>query len=305
MHTHFAWSTSTVVAHLATLVHVPASITLHAKDIYTERPSALRRRLRPYRDIITVCHYNVGFLEGAGVLTRAGSRIRVIPCGVAIPSECHPPSAGQILAVGRLVEKKGFDALLEAAAVVARRHAELRITIVGDGPERQRLEALARDRGIDARVAFLGARPHAETLERIGRAVVFCLPARRAPDGDIDAMPVVLREAMARGVPVIASRLTGIPENVDEQVGWLTRPGSIDDLVGALTEALEDEAGRARRGRTARDRVARFATLDRQVDLLLEVFANHATLPATSVAAVMRDAGAVQDRRYSRSDDDR
>lgn len=126
--------------------------------------------------------------------------------------------------------------LLRALATVA--HQWDRLTIVGDGPERSRLETLCRELGLDGHVHFAGALPHAETLARIGQARMFCLPARPAWDGDSDAMPVVIREAMARGVPVVASRLAGIPESVDEQVGWLVEPGSATSPAAALRAAL-------------------------------------------------------------------
>jgi colanic acid/amylovoran biosynthesis glycosyltransferase len=272
-HTHFAWTTATVAGHFAVLLGVPLSITVHAKDIYTVDPPVLRRRLAPFRDIVTVCHYNVGFLTGAGVVRTGDSRVRMIPCGVEVPEQATVAPRTDVLAVGRLVEKKGFDTLIEAAAVVARSRPDLSVCLVGDGPERERLEALARRLGIDSRVTFLGAQAHAETLERMLDARVLCLPARRASDGDTDAMPVVLREAMVRGVPVIASRLTGIPENVGDEAGWLVEPGSVRDLIAALNEALDDEDGRARRGRQARERVRRSATLERQAEELAGMFA--------------------------------
>lgn len=268
VHTHFAWTTAGVVAALAQLLDAPASITMHAKDLYTETGPRLRARMRPFDRVITVCNYNVGFLLGRGAIDAGDGRIAVVPCGVEPPAE--PPSAPtvDVVSVGRLVEKKGFDVLLDALAALP----GVRATIVGDGPERERLERRARTAGVADRVRFAGALAHAETLDRIAAARVFCLAARPTADGDIDAMPVVLREAMARAVPVVATRLTGIPESVDDEVGWLVAPGSVAELAGALRAALGDEAERRRRGAAARARVMTHWTTARQAEMLAQLF---------------------------------
>jgi colanic acid/amylovoran biosynthesis glycosyltransferase len=268
LHTHFAWTTADVVAALAQLLDAPASITMHAKDLYTETGPRLRARLWPFDPLITVCNYNVGFLLGRGAIDAGDARIAVVPCGVEPPAEPAPAAAVDVVSVGRLVAKKGFDVLLDALAALP----GVRATIVGDGPERDRLERRARIAGVAGRVSFAGALPHAETLDRIAAARVFCLAARPTADGDIDAMPVVLREAMARAVPVVTTRLTGIPESVDDEVGWLVAPGSAAELAGALRAALGDEEERRRRGAAARARVMARWTSARQAEMLAQLF---------------------------------
>ena len=260
VHTHFAWDTATVASAFAELLGVTSSITVHAKDIYAQRPLIVRRRLRAFSDVVTVCHFNTGFMEGARMLSAQERTVRVIPCGVAPPplAASEPRVSGDIVAVGRLVEKKGFDVLLYALASLGDAAAEVRTVIVGDGPLRTDLEALSNALGLRDRVTFTGALPHDETLAHIGASQLFCLPAKPAPDGDSDAMPVVIREAMVRGVPVIASRLAGIPESVDGTVGWLvkTRLGRIPcrgaslcarQCTGATSARLErpDESTKA------------------------------------------------------------
>jgi colanic acid/amylovoran biosynthesis glycosyltransferase len=268
VHTHFAWTTARVVAALAELLGAPASITMHAKDLYTETGPRLRERLRPFDRLITVCNYNVGFLLGRGAIDPDDTRVAVVPCGVEPPAKSAAEPTVDVVSVGRLVEKKGFDVLLDSLATLP----GVELTVVGDGPERERLEQRARRLGIADRVTFAGAVPHAETLERIAAARVFCLAARPAADGDIDALPVVLREAMARAVPVVATRLTGIPETVDDEVGWLAAPGSAPELAGALRAALQDEDERRRRGAAARARVLTRWTSERQAQTLAELF---------------------------------
>ena len=276
LHTHFAWDTATVASAFAELLGVTSSITLHAKDVYAQRPSIVRRRLRAFSDVITVCHFNTGFMEGASMLDARARTVRVVPCGVASPpaTASNPAVRGDVVAVGRLVEKKGFDVLLYALASLGDVAVDIRTVIVGDGPLRGELEALRDALGLRSRVTFTGALPHHETLAHIGAGQVFCLPAKPAPDGDSDAMPVVIREAMVRGVPVIASRLAGIPESVDPTVGWLIEPDSVTSLTEALRSALTDAPGRRRRGSRARGRAEERWTFEQQATSLVGVFSD-------------------------------
>jgi glycosyltransferase involved in cell wall biosynthesis len=270
VHTHFAWDTATVASAIAGLLDTSSSITVHARDIYAQPAATVRRRLSRFDRVVTVCNFNVGFLLGSGILSAGGPAVEVVACGVEIPPEQPVQAAADVVAVGRLIEKKGFDVLLRALAATGAQWE--RAVIVGDGPQRSALEALCDELGLAGRVTFRGALPHAEALGCIGQARVFCLPARPAKDGDSDAMPVVIREAMARGVPVIASRLAGIPESVDDHVGWLVEPGSVDGLAAALRAALTDPAERERRGHHARERASRRWTFTQQAQQLLDVF---------------------------------
>lgn len=271
VHTHFAWDTATVTSAIAALLDVPSSITVHAKDLYAQPPGVVRRRLAPFDEVVTVCNFNVGYLRGSRMVGQNEPPVRVIPCGVEVPADGDRAVTDDVVSVGRLIEKKGFDVLLTALATLGDEWE--RATIVGDGPERERLQELARDLGLAERVRFAGALPHIEALGRIAGGRVFCLPARPAPDGDSDAMPVVIREAMARAVPVVATRLAGVPESVDEEVGWLAEPGSVASLTYALRAALADQSERERRGRQARDRTARLWTFSGQARALSETFA--------------------------------
>ena len=273
VHTHFAWSTATEAAGTAVLLACTRSITVHARDIYAQPARIVRRRLRCFDQIVTVCQFNVGFLMGARLLEQGAPSPRVIPCGVAAdetpPARCPTTD---IVTVGRLVEKKGFDVLLRAV-VAAHSVIPVSVTIVGDGPDRAVLERLRNDLGLASVVTFAGALPHAEALASILSARLFCLPSRRGADGDSDAMPVVIREAMARGVPVVASRLAGIPESIDDDVGWLVEPDSFEELAVALQAALGDESERHRRGLRGHARARSRWRFESQAEQLLDVFA--------------------------------
>jgi colanic acid/amylovoran biosynthesis glycosyltransferase len=132
----------------------------------------------------------------------------------------RPPGGERlrVLTIGRLVEKKGTEWLLRAMHMFGRiaPGSDAELAIVGDGPLRPELEALANRLGLSDRVAFRGALPHSEISEELSRADVFALPSVVAVDGDMEGIPVSIMEAMASGVPVIATRHSGIPELIED-----------------------------------------------------------------------------------------
>jgi colanic acid/amylovoran biosynthesis glycosyltransferase len=252
-HTHFAWEGVPVVVLLGSLLSAPTSVTVHAKDIYV-RTTATRRRLAMVDEIVTVCRYNVEYMHSRGITEKA---IRVVPCGVELPGSVAADPVDPLLAicVARLVPKKGVDVLLRAMAIALADCPDARLDIIGDGPLRGELEALRDYLGLSKSVRFLGSRSSAESLEAIGQAAVFALACRVPPDGDTDALPVVLREAMIRARPVVTTAVAGIPEVVDEATGWIVPPDDPNAFAAALVAALSDPVERTRRGTAASARV--------------------------------------------------
>jgi glycosyltransferase involved in cell wall biosynthesis len=271
VHAHFGWSGAALAALLGALVDAPWSMTLHAKDIFA-KPRYLARKLAMADAVVTVCDYNRRWMREQGLTTRD---VAVITCGI----EPGPPGPSDrdldVVAVGRFIPKKGFDVLIRAfAAVVADGHASL--DLVGEGPEEEALRRLARDLGVADRVRFHGALPHHETLDMISRAKVFSLPCRVAADGDRDAMPTVLIEAMLRATPVVTTRVGGIPEMVDETVGRITDPDEVDGLAIALGELLSDAGLLSRLGTAARQRAQDRFSVEGQAGRLLELLTSSA-----------------------------
>ena len=165
-----------------------------------------------------------------------------------------PSNPVVILSVGRLVEKKGTDVLLEALAQLP---ADLhwRLVHVGGGPLKARLERRARALGIDARVAWRGARTQSELLAEYRAADLFALASRVARDGDRDGLPNVLVEAQSQGLACVATRMSGIPELIEDgATGLLVEPDLPQPLAQALERLIREPARRRSLGDAGRRR---------------------------------------------------
>jgi glycosyltransferase involved in cell wall biosynthesis len=174
-----------------------------------------------------------------------------------------------ILHVARLVEVKGTHYLIRAFGSLAQRHATAALVIIGDGPLKQSLQALAKSLGVERRVQFLGALPHADVLAWMRKAAILALPSVRTASGRVEGLGMVLLEAAATGVPTVGSRVGGIPEGIlDGKTGFLTPERDADALAHRLGELLDDSAMRLRMGMAARELVERQFDIHRQTEAL-------------------------------------
>ena len=256
LHAHFASAPSRVAWFASLLADVPFSFTAHAKDIYQQGTDIdlLRAKVAAAEFVVTVSDFNRAHLAQ---LTGDGARIRRLYNGVDL--ERFTPARGLreplVLAVGRLVEKKGFDVLLEAWPAVHAACEGARLVVIGSGPEQERLQALADRLGIRDQVTWAGPLPQDDVRAWLARTRVFCLPCRVARDGNRDGLPTVLLEALAAGVPCVSTTVTGIPEIVrDGCEGRLVPPDDAGSLAGALIGLLHDDDACARMGHRARAR---------------------------------------------------
>jgi glycosyltransferase involved in cell wall biosynthesis len=226
---------------------------------------------------VTVTDANRRFLEE--LLARQGRTGRIIRIynGVNI-ARLTPALDGRaddlVLGIGRLVPKKGHDVLIEAVRLLRNRGVAVRLEVVGDGPLQAELTQQITASGLAGDVTLLGPRPHAEVLDLLRRCTVFALPSTIAMDGDRDALPTVITEAMALGAPVVSTAVSGIPEQVDSgRTGLLVEPDDPDVLAAALESLLTDAALRRRFAIAARERAEERFDLERSVAALHEVFA--------------------------------
>jgi glycosyltransferase involved in cell wall biosynthesis len=246
LHAHFAGGAALDALRLAALTRRPFSVTAHAYDIFMA-PHNLREKLERAGAVFTGCEYNVRHLRR----TAPRARVHKVVMGVdgAVFARRTPlPQGRTVLAIGRLVEKKGFGVLVQAAAQLP----DVEVVIVGDGPLRAQLERQAAR--CEGRVRLLGSQPPNGVRAALEAADALAMPCVVARDGDRDSMPVVVKEAMAMQLLVVASDEVGLPECVLEPWGSLAPPGDADALAERLRAALALDAGdRRRAGAQARE----------------------------------------------------
>ncbi|OII38495.1 hypothetical protein BIU98_13735 [Curtobacterium sp. MMLR14_010] len=244
---HAHWAIPQALVAVLAAPGVPIVVTTHGGDVYALRAAplvALKRWVFSRSARVTTVNG-----EMRERLTEWGvpeARSSVIPMGVDLAPalaardrvERRP---GRVVAVGRLVEKKGFGNLLEALRGIDDLPWEL--VVVGDGPWRERLERQAA--GLP--VTFLGQRGKTEVLETLASATAVALPSVAAANGDQEGLPVTLLEAAAVGAAIVASDLPGIRDVVEQDVsGVLVTPGNVPELRAGLRRALTDADARAR-----------------------------------------------------------
>jgi glycosyltransferase involved in cell wall biosynthesis len=248
LHAHFLHSPAAIAYIAKKLSGQRYSLSGHAKDIYTTLPENLVMRCNDAEFITTCTEANRRYLVKK--IGLEPSRVRVCRHGVDIErfSASRPgPYTGRILSIGRLVPKKGFDVLLRACGELRRRGVDFELRIIGGGQLRDELLKLAKEERIADRVQLAGSMSQEEVVVELAAAEVFALSPVVMPDGDRDGIPNVLLEAMAAGVPVVASAVSGIPEVLTDGVNSrLVPPARPDLLAGVLAELLCDAQQRAR-----------------------------------------------------------
>lgn len=278
LHVHFAHIPTDIAMYASSLSCVPFSVTAHANDIY-ERAWLLKEKVERSAFFATISEFNKRYLEEKGVNS---AKISIVRCGVepaqfskrTVPLEHERMRVG---AIGRLVEKKGFDTLIKAVAILKAQGMAIELLIAGSGPLSQQLQELTADLGLSSQdVMFLGAIPHAEVAVFIKSLDAFVLPCKQDENGDIDGIPVVLMEAMLSGVPVITTELSGIPELViNKETGLLVAQNDEDALVNAILLLRDDDVLRAALVDNAIDKVKQDFSLLENVKKIKSLFVSY------------------------------
>ncbi|ARR53660.1 colanic acid biosynthesis glycosyltransferase WcaL [Rhizorhabdus wittichii DC-6] len=273
VHAHFSTNAAAVAMLCRRLGGPRYSFTVHGPDeLELFAASSLTEKALHARAVIAISGYCRDRLR-AHLPESLWDRVRVIPCGLdlrAYPAAPPPPSmSARLLSVGRLCPQKAQVEIPAAiAAAAAAGHPELSVALVGDGESRTAIEQAIRATGTGGRVKLLGWRSNAEVRRRIGETRALLLPSHA------EGLPIVIMEAFALGRPVIATRIAGIPELVDERCGWLVEPGDGAGLAAAIGAAMDaGEADLAAMGAEARRRVAARHDLDRIAPELIGLFA--------------------------------
>ncbi len=272
LHNHFANSAATVGLLARRLLGIGWSFTMHGIS-ETDYPAGLLLPSKIEAADMVVCVSWFGRAQGMRVVApKHWGKFQVVRCGLPLadlPAPAAATSPKTIVSVGRLSPEKGQAGLIEAfAAAVQKDFPEMRLQFVGEGPDRAFLQRRARELGIEDRTLFSGRVPEDQTLAVIASAQLLVLPSF------MEGLPIVLMEAMAIGVPVIASRVAGIPELVrDGTTGLLFTPSNWDELGACIRRLLVDESLRRRLVTDAKATVSTEFDVRRSAQQLTALFA--------------------------------
>ena len=278
IHAHFVNGPTSLAMFLAKLSNRPFSFTMHASMIWRD-PIALANKLKACSFCVSISEYNRNYVVTEYDETLKG-KIHIVRCGVDIKkispdSKKEKADKLEILAVGQLNARKGFECLLEACSILKQRGTNFHCSIVGDGEERQRLLELQAELELQTCVELVGAKTQEQLPNYLHLADVFALPCTISRDGWRDGIPVALMEAMAWEIPVITTNILGLPELVrHEDTGLLIQPEHPEGLADAI-ERLHDEPAFAKSlARSGRTWVEEEFNVDVSAQRLAKLFRN-------------------------------
>jgi len=281
IYAHFLHTPASVARYCAAIKGLPWSSSAHAKDIWTSPEWEKAEKLAHMEWLVTCTRTNVDHLRG---LAETEDKVHLLYHGIDLarfpprtgprssPGGPSPENPITILSVGRAVEKKGYDVLLEALAELPD-EPSWRFVHVGGGFLLPALKAMARNLGLEDRVVWMGPRAQEELLTLYGEADLFVLASQIAGDGDRDGLPNVLMEAQSQSLACVATRVSAIPELiVDGETGVLAEPGDASGLADAMSRLLADSRLRQQLGEAGAERVRRLFSHDASIGLLAEKF---------------------------------
>jgi colanic acid/amylovoran biosynthesis glycosyltransferase len=269
VHAHFAGMAARTAFWIAKFFPITFSFTAHANDIFA--PSkfeiGLDKLVGAARLVVTETDYAEKFLrerfpERADRIHRVYNGLNLGEFGRATFSS-DPPS---IVAIGRLIVKKGFANLIRACALLVERGRSFRCDIYGEGPLEKQLRAQIEELGLRQFVQLPGPKPQHELRARLANASVFILPSVPEPEGGMDNLPTVIMEGMATGLPVVSTRIGGIPEMVIEnQTGFLVQPEDSVALAGAMEKVTSDRSLGRKLGQAGYERAQKLFSIEKNV----------------------------------------
>jgi glycosyltransferase involved in cell wall biosynthesis len=277
LHVHFALNATTLAMIVARLTGITFSFTAHANDIFAN-PILLPEKLAEARFIVAISKYNAAFLQGIDSSEEMRCKIEVVRCGIDV-SHFSPPAQRTsatkctILAVGRLVEKKGYPYLIEACKQLREQGYLFDCYILGDGPQAELLREMVEENGLQDCVHLEGIVFQENLKEHLNRADIIALPCVVAKDNDMDGIPNSLMEGMAMALPAVSTTLSGIPELIEHnQNGLLIPPNDAPALAGALARLISDRALRQRLGEAGRAKIVAEYDIEKNSRQLLDIF---------------------------------
>ena len=276
VHTHFAGMAARTAFWIKKFFEIPYSLTVHANDIFVPAKFevGLSEIFSSASAIVAVSDFAANQLRERFPATA--SRVQRVYNGIDLekfqPAEFERPPL--ILSIGRLINKKGFDVLIDACALLRQRQQELRCEIIGDGPLLGELQTRIERQDLLEQVKLIGPQTQTEIVTRLRKATVLALPCRIDPDGAMDNLPTVIMEAMASALPVVSTDVGGIAEMVrHDETGLLVAQNDPAATAGALGQMMSDIERARSFGRRGRERAEEIFSIEKNVGALREIFA--------------------------------
>jgi len=270
IHNHIATSSCTVAMLAAQIRGGTFSFTMHGPHIFFE-PYRWRLDEKIRQAKFVSCISN--FCRSQGMLFVSPDhwdKLRIIHCGVEpelFTPVNHQGQGTHLLYVGRLAAMKGLPLLFEALSQLKARYPDVKLTVVGDGGEREEIKAIAQSLNLANQIDFVGYKSQTEVREYLQTSDIFVLPSFA------EGVPVVLMEAMAAGVPVLTTQIAGVPELVTHgNSGWLVPPGNVASLTEGLAALIDDADLRNRFGKAGQDKVAAEFNVFLEAKKLADIF---------------------------------
>ncbi len=284
LHAHFATSATTAARWAARIAGIRYSVTMHANDIFHEMvdPLDLAAKIDDSEFVVTVSEYNRRYLanrfECADKIHRIYNGLDLQKFGYKSPVS----RPRHIVAVGRLVQKKGFADLIDACRLLADQGIDFSCDIIGGGELERTLGDRIAQLQLHDRVRLTGPLPQNDVRRIIGQSAMLVAPCVVAEDGNRDGLPTVITEALALGTPCISTAVTGIPEIVrNQETGIIVRQNNPQELASAMICLLDNERLRISLATSARQLVEREFDLHNNVAKIRELFLDSVETPAT------------------------
>ncbi len=274
LHNHFANSSCSVAMLTSVIGGIPFSFTMHGPAVFFEAEKwRLDEKIARASFVSCISH----FCRSQGMIFAAPEhwrKMRIVHCGVTpdrygkkdTPQDGTAERPAQLIFVGRLAAVKGVPVLLDALHRLKQKGSNISLVLVGDGAERKVLEARIQELGIGDIVEITGYQSQGAVADYLSKSDIFVLPSFA------EGVPVVLMEAMATGLPVVTTRIAGIPELVEDGVnGFITPPGDAESLAERLADLAASSSVRERMGEAGRAKVGRYYNIEGESDWLLTI----------------------------------
>ncbi len=277
IHAHFVWLEGIAARIIASMLDIPYSIRPHAFGLFRRNQKNVRKELEDASKIITISTFNQTYIADL-CPNIAANEVDIVYCGLET-DDLRPPlkRAGskpiRILSIGRFIEKKGHEYLIDACGLLAEREISFECHIVGGGFNENRLQARVERLGLQDQVTLLGALDQNQILEFYRTSDIFVLACVTAQDGDRDGIPIVLMEAMSCELPVITTPLTGIPDLIhNEETGLFVEERDAIGLANSLERLIFNKDMRQHLGKKARQAILKKFEIRHNVAQLASIF---------------------------------